>query len=394
MPFPRSRSARASLALTLVLGCGGAAERPGDAAARVDATDLDGGAGDATTSDGGALDDASPAVADASPTDVDAASAPDAAAPVGFAGNYSSPSIVRVGEIYHVYFAQQSLGGRHYHTPHATFTEDGNFTFVGEALPSMGADADASGPTWAPGVARIDATHWVLYYTAHLSGTTSKKCLFRAHASGPDGPFVDDYAAPLYCADGGLWSIDAYPVEDAHGVWRLSARIDQPGGINTIALRELGALGAHFAAGSSWLELTHNAPTSWEQPVMENAGIVRLTPPTAEPHWFVFYSGRAWDDDSYAIGYADCGPGLSDGACTRVTTGGPWLATDAANDVFAPGTPTFYTNRAGDTMMSVQAWEHTGGTSNPRNHGQIMRTYRMTIDDGYRPTAHLVRVDL
>jgi len=44
--------------------------------------------------------------------------------------------------------------------------------------------------------------------------------------------------------------------------------------------------------------------------------------------------------------------------------------------------------------MSVQAWQYSGGTGNPRNRGQIMRTYRVTIDNAYRPTARLVRVDL
>jgi hypothetical protein len=41
----------------------------------------------------------------------------------------------------------------------------------------------------------------------------------------------------------------------------------------------------------------------------------------------------------------------------------------------------------------VQAWEHSGGVGNPLNHGQIMRTYKLTIGDDYRPTATLERVD-
>ena len=312
----------------------------------------------------------------------------------GFAGNYSSPSIVRVGATYHAYFAAQSLGGRRYHTPHATFTADGDFEFVGEALPHLGARAEEDGAVWAPGVARIDPDHWMLYYTGHLLGTPEKKCLWRARSATPHGPFVDDFDGPMFCADGSLWAIDAYPVEDARGTWHLSARVDRPGGINTIQIRELGALGQHFASGSRWLELTHNAPTWWEQPVMENAGIVRLAPPSGEPHWFVFYTGGSWQDNRYGVGYADCGAGLSDGACTRVTTAGPWLGTDPGEGVYGPGTPTFYTDVADRVMMGVQAWQHSGGTSNPRNRGQIMRTYRVSVDNAYRPTATLVRVDL
>ncbi len=342
-----------------------------------------------------ALMDGAPPARDATAPG-DGPAAHDAGPPAvhGFVGRYSSPSIVRVGSRYHAWFAAQSIGGRRYHAPHATFTADGDFTFEGEGLPHLGARAEEDGVTWAPGVARLDASHWMIYYTAHLLGTPEKKCLWRAHADGPGGPFVDDFDGPLFCADGTLWAIDAYPVEDSRGGWYLGARIDQPGGINTIQLRALGPFGRDFAPGSRWVELTHNAPSWWEQPVMENAGIVRLAPPSGQPHWFVFYSARAWDGDSYAVGYADCGTGLGDGACTRVTTTGPWLATDAGDGVYGPGTPTFYTDEAGDTLMSVQAWRYSGGTSNPRNQGQIMRTYRVTVNDALRPRATLVRVDL
>lgn len=318
----------------------------------------------------------------------------------GFPGAYSSPTIVREGSVYHAYFAQQTFGGKHYNVPHATFTETGGWTVVGEALPHLGAQAD-DGPgrytVWAPSAAKIGPNRWMLYYTAHLAGTVSKKCIWRAHATSPEGPFVDDYAGPIVCSPSSetLWTIDPYLVADAQGTWNLAARVDQAGGINTISLHALDANADQLAGASTWTELTHNSPTSWEQPVMENAGIVRLAPPGGgSPHWFVFYSGGAWSDDSYAVGYADCGVSLAVGACTKGTPNGPWLATDKNAGVFGPGTPTFVTNAAGDTLMMVQAWQYSGGKSNPKNDGQIMRTYAVTIDASYTPTATLVRVDL
>ncbi|HET6612538.1 MAG TPA: family 43 glycosylhydrolase [Kofleriaceae bacterium] len=372
----------ASLGLS---GCGGSS------LANTDASTVDASTGadaDEPPTDAGAVRDGGAAD--------DAGAAQDAGAPEvkGFAGNYSSPTIVRVGATYHAYFAQQNIGGHHYNTPYATFTEDGNFTFHGDALPHMGAET-TPGLTWAPGVARIDATHWVLYYTAHRAGTDMQKCLFRAHSSTPEGPFVDDYDGPLYCQPRPLWAIDAYPVRDAGGAWHLAARVDHSGGINTISIRKLGPKGENFASGSTWLVLTsHSDATVWERPVMENAGIVRLRPPTGKPHWFVFYSGGAWYDNRYSVGYADCGTGLSDGACDKKTVNAPWLATDASVDLYGPGTPTFYRNQAGEMMMSVQAWQYSGGKSNRKNDGQIMRTYQITINDNYRPKATLVRVDL
>lgn len=313
----------------------------------------------------------------------------------GYTGAYKSPTIVRDGSTYHAYFAADRVGGGRRNTPHATFTADGDWTFVGEALPTMGAQAldDGNYPVWAPAVARIDPTHWMLYYTGQLSDSVEKKCIWRAHAASADGPFVDDYGGPMYCADASLWAIDPYLVKDAQGDWHLAARIDEAGGINTVKIRKLGPLGAQFATGSAWIELTRNQPTSWEQPVLENAGVVRLHPSTGDAHWFVFYSGGAWDDNSYAVGYADCGTSIN-GPCTKKTPTAPWLATKAADGVFGPGTPTFYTNDAGDQMMSVQAWRFSGGKSNPMNDGQIMRTYTLTVDDNYAPHASLVRVDL
>ena len=314
-----------------------------------------------------------------------------------FHGNYSSPTIVRIGSTYHAWFAAQKIGGQHYNIPHATFTANGNWHFVGEALPNLGQDAfvgPGAYPVWAPAVGKIGDGEWMLYYTAQLQDHGEKKCIWRAHATDANGPFVDDYAGgPIVCSDSGLWSIDPYLVEDAQNVWHLGARIDQAGGINTIQVRALGPHGAGFAEGSSWFELTHNAPSSWEQPVLENAGIVRLTPPTGPAHWFVFYSGRAWADDSYAVGYSDCGEGIN-GPCTKKTPNGPWLHTIAAQDLYGPGTPTFYTDEAGQMLMSVQAWEHSGGTSNANNKGQIMRTYAITVDDDYVPSVNLLRVDL
>lgn len=318
------------------------------------------------------------------------------AAPQGYIGAYKSPTIVRDGSTYHAYFAQDRVAGARRNIPHATFTENGDWTFVGEALPQMGAqalDGPDGYPVWAPAVARISANRWMLYYTAQLEGTESKKCIWRAHATSADGPFVDDFAGPIYCAEGTLWAIDPYLVKDAQGDWHLEARIDEPGGINTIQIRELGPSGAYFAEGSSWIQMTQNQPTSWEQPVLENAGVVRLAPPNGTPHWFVFYSGGAWDDNSYGVGYADCGPSIN-GPCTKKTPSGPWLGTKPADGVFGPGTPTFYTNAAGEKMMSVQAWQYSGGKANAMNDGQIMRTYALTVDDDYKPHATLVRIDL
>jgi hypothetical protein len=308
---------------------------------------------------------------------------------------FPSPTIVRDGSTYHAWVAKHSFGGKSYNAAHFTRrANEKNWKLDGEALPRLGKKADHTGgyAVWAPAVAKIEANHWVLYYSATLEGTKEKKCIWRAHASSAAGPFVDDFDGPIECRDNSLWAIDPYLVKD-DGDWYLAARLDEPGGINTIQIRKLGERAQHFLAGSSWKKLTHNAPKSWEQPVLENAGIVRLKPPNGAAHWFVFYSGRAWDDNSYAVGYADCGTHI-EGPCEKKTVDGPWMATNAKEDLYGPGTPTFYTDESGNTLMSVQAWQHSGGKSNGKNDGQIMRTYKMTVGDACHPHAQQVRVDL
>jgi Glycosyl hydrolases family 43 len=319
----------------------------------------------------------------------------------GFPGAYASPTIVRDGATYHAYFAQQSINGNHFHVPHGTFTADGKWTLHGEALPKLGAHAKPDGVVWAPAVAKIDDTHWMLYYAADLEGTDQKKCIWRAHSSDAHGPFVDDYAGPIQCMDGSEWAIDPYLVQDGQGDWTLSARLDLPGGINTIQLRKLNASAQNYADGSDWKLLTRNSPGSWEQPVLENAGIVRLATPSGTKHWFVFYSGRAWADDSYAVGYADCGASIDgddNGAgqprCTKMTPNAPWLDTDSSKKLFGPGTPTFYDDGAGNDVMSVQAWQYQGGKANKKNNGQIMQTYEIHIDESFAPHQRLLRTDL
>jgi hypothetical protein len=320
-----------------------------------------------------------------------------------FGGHFASPTIVRDGAKYHAWFAKQTIGGTSYHVPHASFTEDGQWKFHGEALPHLGRHAKKDGVVWAPAAAKISKNRWMLYYTAELEGTASKKCIWRAHSSDAHGPFVDDYDGPIVCLDGSFWAIDPYLVKDNGDHWHLAARIDEPGHINTIQIRRLDDKAEDFEHHASWHLLTENSPQSWEQPVLENAGIVELTPKGEKHgHWFVFYSGGAWENNSYAIGYADCGDSINGhdhGAgkprCTKVTTKGGWMQTDSKQDLYGPGTPTFYTDQDGHSMMSVQAWQFTHGKKNPKNdHGQIMRTYRMKVDQAFEPQATLERVDL
>ena len=307
-----------------------------------------------------------------------------------FHGRFGSPTIVRDGSTLHAYFPKQQVAGQPVHVAHARSDDDGvTWQYIGDALPELSPQAVPDGSVWAPGAAKIADGEWMLFYSAVQAGTTQHMCTYRAHASGPRGPFVDDFAGPIECPDGGLWAIDPYPVKDAHGNWHLLARVDHPGGDNTISIRELGPHGRHFAAGSTWIELTHINQGGWEEPVMENAAIVRLDD-HGDRRWYVFYSGGSYKDNSYGVGYADCGASI-DGPCVKQTVGHAWLATDASRGLYGPGTPTFFTDDQGRTIMAVNVWKFSGGENNPKNHGQIMAMFEVHIGASHAPVAKLLR---
>ena len=308
-----------------------------------------------------------------------------------FHGRFGSPSIVRDGDTLHAYFAIQKFDGQTEHVAHAR-SDDGGKTWlrVGDALPSLNSDAVASGAVWAPGAAMIEDGRWMLYYTAHEAGTVGKMCIYRAHADGPHGPFVDDFAGPIECPDATLWAIDPYPVRDAHGDWHLLARVDEPNGVNTIQIRRLGDHGRHFAAGSDWVTLTKITKGGWEEPVMENAATVRLDA-NGEKRWYVFYSGGSYRNDTYSVGYADCGASI-EGPCVKKTVDHAWLTSRPSIQMYGPGTPTFYRDGHGNTVMAVNSWKFPGGESNPQNHGQVMHMFDVHIAPDGKPVATFLRM--
>ena len=110
-----------------------------------------------------------------------------------------------------------------------------------------------------------------------------------------------------------------------------------------------------------------------------------------EKRWYVFYSGGSYRDNSYGVGYADCGPSI-DGPCVKKTAGAPWLSNRPDLHMFGPGTPTFFRDADGDMMMAVNTWKFSGGQSNPKNRGQVMHMFKVRIDRHGKPVATFVRM--
>jgi hypothetical protein len=107
--------------------------------------------------------------------------------------------------------------------------------------------------------------------------------------------------------------------------------------------------------------------------------------------WFVFYSGGSYRDNSYGVGYADCGASIN-GPCVKKTVEKPWLSSRPELKMFGPGTPTFYRDPNGDVLMAVNTWKFSGGQDNPKNHGQIMHIFKVRVGANGKPIATFVRM--
>jgi beta-xylosidase len=363
-------SSRSALLALLLLGCGPGAEQPPDAGAS-DAGDWDAGVADA-----GQAPDAGAAVRDGGTSD---AGAPDAGPPPivnpVLKSDFPDPHVVRVGGLFHAWGTNIPMNGGRWNIPHAVSNNLSTWVLRDDALPVVGAWADGNDWTnWAPGVLVVSPTRTVLFYAAKRAGT-GQQCIGRAVAANANGPFVDNFGAPLVCnttSAAGFWSIDPSPFRDADGKLYLLWRQDFGSPVNNrAAIRQLAADGSAFAPGSAEVSLVSRTPGGWEDPVLENPAMVFA----AGKHW-LFYSANRWETAGYAVGYAECASVL--GPCAKKTGSAPWLGTVFA--LAGPGGQDFFTDEAGQTWMSLHGWvaPDVGYPSGKR----ALWLYRFGIENG------------
>src|SRR5579862_8055226 len=180
-----------------------------------------------------------------------------------------------------------------------------NWTPVGDALPTLPGWANPF-HTWAPSVIKIGQTY-VMYYTVQ-DAATLHRCISRATATAPLGPFTDTSTAPFICQDDHGGSIDPAVFLDTGGNLYLSWKSDDNSQGQSPSLwgQQLSADGSTLL-GSPVQLLT--VTTSWEGGIVEGPGMV-----AANGTYYLFHSGNAWNTASSAIGYATCTTPL--GPCT------------------------------------------------------------------------------
>ncbi len=354
--FAAIHHAAVSLVGAALVACGSSGESAAPAeAALVDAAAEDGGARGADAESGEPSRDAGTPL-DGDLPRADAGPAKKILSPVPRA--FADPFVLHDGATYHLY-ATRSRGKN---IPHVTSTDltSWNFAAENDVLPVLPSWAAPEGITWAPGVLKVSATRFILFF-ASKRASSGQMCLGRAIATSAAGPFVDAHAEPLYC-QATRWSIDPSPFADANGsmylVWRQD--VDDPArasAMNAVYVQKLAADGDDFAPGTNATELMRRTNGSWEDPIIENPAMV-----VAGGKRFLFYSGNLWRTANYAIGYAECASAV--GPCTKKSAGGPWLGSVATTGMTGPGGEEVIRTTGGavdvtpegDLLMTMHGW--------------------------------------
>lgn len=318
----------------------------------------------------------------------------------------ADPSAFIAGDKLHVYSTSRD-GLNVPHLVGTDVTDIGSLSGAREALPDGERGRGLSGGVWAPSVRRTDEGRFAMWYSGELAGGSTKKCLWRATASSPNGPFKSVGAGNPICPDKS-WNIDPYLVRAPGGFWLYS----KVGG--NIERRRLENDGVTFANGSEWSHVL-SPGAAWERgqgqdrPLVENPALVQLQKADGKKRWLLFYSGNAWRTRGYGVGYADCGDDVGPGACTKETTGQAWLNTSNSGGPRGPGAASFFSVGARDYMI-IHGWANRcddpkdtctqradkpcprGGEDqdcvfeNPQ--GRSMYLYRVNLGPGGNPIAH------
>ena len=253
--------------------------------------------------------------------------------------NFPDPGVLAVDGTWFAYGTNNAAQN----VPLLTSTDLVHWNEEGDVLPEVGSWATA-GNTWAPEVIRTAAGKYVLYYTARWN-KADRQCIGAAVADDPRGPFTDPSPAPLVCQDDEGGSIDASPFRDTDGTLYLHWKNDG----NHIG-RPTHLYGQRLApdglslTGDRVRLLTNDKP--WQGAVIEAPELLRH-----DGKLYLFYSGGAFDADSYAVGYATCDTPL--GPCHDAPEN-PILASSPS--AAGPGHCYPLTLPDGSTWLLYHAW--------------------------------------
>jgi GH43 family beta-xylosidase len=253
-----------------------------------------------------------------------------------FPNDCADPGVIHDGT---QYVATCTSGGAADAFPIRTSKDLVTWTHAGFIFPLARRPTWAKGDFWAPEIHRV-GTGYIAYYTArHSDGRLS---IGAATSTSALGPFTD-IGVPLV-HDSAMGMIDATMFVDTAGVrylvWKADGNaVGQP---TPIYGQQLSADGKSLV-GTRRTLISNNL--SWEGGVVEAPWVV-----AKDGYYYLFYSGNAYYNSTYAIGVARAtsplGPYTKLGAPILKTAGG-WVG---------PGHGSVVTSPAGTTTMVYHAW--------------------------------------
>ncbi len=248
----------------------------------------------------------------------------------------ADPGVVHDGT---QYVATCTSGGAADAFPLRTSKDLVNWAGAGHIFPSARKPTWAKGDFWAPEIHRV-GTGYVAYYTArHVDGKLS---IGAATSTSALGPFTDIGAPLVHSTTMGM--IDATTFVDTNGtrylVWKADGNaVGQPTPIYGQALSANGL----SLVGSRVTLISNNL--SWEGGVVEAPWVV-----AKDGYYYLFYSGNAYYNSTYAIGVARAtsplGPYQKASAPILRTAAG-WVG---------PGHGSVVTSPSGNSYMVYHAW--------------------------------------
>jgi len=295
--------------------------------------------------------------------------------------SYADPFVLRVGATYYAYATDGDFGEIQVmqSSDLVSWTRAGS---NGEALDGGNAPSWAVGDdVWAPAV--VPAGSGYVLFASFIQRSDGLRCIGRATATSPAGPFRGDDAFRLCdAANGGI--IDPETFTSGSTTYLLFKTEGIPGDDSRRATIWSQPLNAARSAvtGSRVALLRSHQP--WEEGPDERGqrGAVVENPSMAVVggRHFLFYSGNHFRTARYAQGYAVCaGP---TGPCTTPLNN-PLLSSEPG--IHGPGGGSVFTDDENQVWLAFAAWQDAARTTESTGQ-RALYFRRLTFPEG-RPVV-------
>ncbi|KAI9734892.1 MAG: hypothetical protein M1834_001972 [Cirrosporium novae-zelandiae] len=225
--------------------------------------------------------------------------------------HFADPSIILVDGTYYAF----SSGSGSINVPAATSTDFYTWTVLNDTdlLPSLPSWASDNGQVWAPDVAQLSDSTFILYFSATYASNGSHHCLGAATSTSILGPYtpVSDttpFACPL--SQGGAIDANLYydtPTQSTYVTYKIDGNSIGHGGncnngiepiVSTpIMLQQVSTTDGHTKIGTATQILDRSDA---DGPLVEAPALMR----TGSGTYVLFFSSNCYSGSLYDLSYA------------------------------------------------------------------------------------------